>query len=298
MRRPKLAGSKKRGTAGRAAGDCMNPPVRLFSPVMSFGNRFILTALAVCLGGALAGCSPAGQSQLEEEKEPHFVLAKSRVNAMDYEGAVEAFQESLEVNPRSASAHFQLACLYDTKISDPAAAIYHYQEKLRLDPNADNAEVIKQRIYSCKQQLAADVLPLPSAPAAQRQLEDLVETNRQLVLQVARLQEVVKQWNAYYASQQAAAKTNAATPVNPAPLPATSLTPDDISPQPTPATTTPTPKPAPAKPKVRTHTVAAGDTPAAIARKYGVKLDALLAANPGLVPTHLRVGQVLNIPAS
>jgi len=35
---------------------------------------------------------------------------------------------------------------------------------------ASNAEVITQRIYTCKQQLAADVLPLPSAPAVQQQL--------------------------------------------------------------------------------------------------------------------------------
>ncbi len=75
--------------------------------------------------------------------------------------------------PHSAAAHFQLACLFDKKESDPAAAIYHYQEYLRLDPRADNADIIRQRIYSCKQQLAADVLPLPSAPAAQKQLEDL-----------------------------------------------------------------------------------------------------------------------------
>src|SRR5271154_3191153 len=113
---------------------------------MSFATRFIFSAFAVIVGVALAGCSPSGQSQADEEKEPHYVLAKSRVNAMDYDGAVEAFQESLEVNPRSASAHYQLACLYDTKVSDPAAAIYHYQEYLKLNPDASNADVIKGRV--------------------------------------------------------------------------------------------------------------------------------------------------------
>jgi LysM repeat protein len=43
--------------------------------------------------------------------------------------------------------------------------------------------------------------------------------------------------------------------------------------------------------------VQAGDTPAAIARRYGFKLDALMAANPGLNPTRMKVGQVLNLPA-
>jgi LysM repeat protein len=250
---------------------------------------------------AANGCSPSDSGPGDDEKEPHYVLGKSRVNAMDYSGAVEAFNEALEVNPHSAAAHFQLACLFDTKESDPAAAIYHYQEYLRLDPNADNAEVIKQRIYSCKQQLAADVMPLPSAPAAQKQLEDLAEKNRQLQAQVDHLNEVIKQWSAYYAQpqQQASATPNYAPPGAGAAGYASPV-PDDVSsgavapaPQPAPKRTV---APAPA-PKARTCTVAKGDTLASIARKYGVSLNALLAANPGVTPKKLRVGQTVNLPA-
>ena len=256
---------------------------------MSLFGKLHLFALAAALV-AVNGCLPSDSSPLDEEKEPHFVLGKSRVNAMDYAGAVEAFGESLEANPRSAAAHFQLACLFDQKESDPAAAIYHYQEFLRLNPKADNAEVIRQRIYSCKQQLAADVLPLPSAPAAQKQLEDLAEKNRQL-------QDENEKWRAYYAAQQAAQKNSPAN--NPAPAPG-SLTPDDISQAPVnpapnaPATPVHATVAKPAKP--RTHTVAAGETLAAIARKSGVSLAALEAANPGVTPTKLRVGQPLNLP--
>ena len=131
---------------------------------------------------------------MDEEKEPHYVLGKSRVNAMDYAGAIEAFEESLEANPHSAQAHYQLAMLYENQESDPAAAIYHYQQYLKFDPKADNAEVIRQHIASCKQQLAADVLQLPSAPAAQQQLEKLTEENHRLHDQLA-------QWQAaYYAA--------------------------------------------------------------------------------------------------
>jgi LysM repeat protein len=255
---------------------------------MSVFGKLHLFALASALV-AVNGCLPSDSGPLDEEKEPHFVLGKSRVNAMDYAGAVEAFGESLEANPRSAAAHFQLACLFDQKESDPAAAIYHYQEFLRLNPQADNAEVIRQRIYSCKQQLAADVLPLPSAPAAQKQLEDLAEKNHQL-------QDENEKWRAYYAAQQAALKNS--SPNNPAP--AGSPTPDDISPAP--ANPAPNASAAPAyataaKPaKPRTHTVAAGETLAAIARKSGVNLAALEAANPGVTPKKLHVGQALNLP--
>src|SRR5450755_1555242 len=65
---------------------------------MSFWFRIHFSVMAAGLGLALGGCSPSDQSQLDEEKEPHFVLGNSRVNAMDYQGAIEAFQESLEVN--------------------------------------------------------------------------------------------------------------------------------------------------------------------------------------------------------
>jgi LysM repeat protein len=259
-------------------------------------RKWVLPVAAAILTGVAGGCEP-GQNSLDEEKEPHFVLGNSRVNAMDYQGAIEAFQESLEVNPRSASAHFRLACLYDTKESDPAAAIYHYQEYLRLEPKADNADVITQRIYSCKQQLAADVLQMPSAPAAQQQLEKLVEQNRQLQQQVAALKESVKQW-INYANQKVAPPNPTPVPNNSQTVTAGSPTPDDISPQPAVApqpVPVKNPRPA-AKPKIRTHTVAAGETLAAIARKSGVSLNALLAANPDVDPKKLRVGQPVNLP--
>ena len=214
---------------------------------------------------------------------------------MDFQGAIESFEQSLEANPHSAPAHFELGWLYDEKTSDPAAAVYHYQQYLRLNPNADNADVIKQRIYRCKQQLAADVLPLPSAPAAQQQLEKLSEQNRQL-------QDEVGKWRAYYASQLAAAKTNSTpTPVNKEPEPIVNPTP--VQPAQTVSTTLaganpgrPTnPKPTAAVP--RTHMVVRGETAVGITRKFGVKLEALQTANPGVNLSRIHTGQVLNLPS-
>ncbi len=243
---------------------------------MSFLGKLNSCALvALLLAAVVNGCVPGDASPQDEEKESHYVLGKGRVNARDFAGAIQAFNESLEANPRSAAAHFQLACLFDTQESDPAAAIHHYQEFLRLNPKANNAEVIRQRIYSCKQQLAADVLPLPSAPAAQKQLEELVEKNR-------RLQEENDKWRAYYAAQKnSPAPTPTPTPVpTPTPIP------------------TPTPAPQPTPTPARTHTVAGGETLASIARKYKLTVSALQAANPGVNPKKLRVGQTLNLPPS
>ena len=46
----------------------------------------------------------------------------------------------------------------------------------------------------------------------------------------------------------------------------------------------------------RTHTVRSGETPFSIAKRYGLKLNSLLAANPNLDPKKLRAGQILQIP--
>ena len=259
---------------------------------MSFWIRLASSACIAWLAVALSGCAPSGASQLSEEKEPHFVQGKGRVNAMDFQGAIESFGQSLEANPHSAAAHFELGWLDDEKAADPASAIYHYQEYLKLNPNADNADVIKQRIYRCKQQLAADVLPLPSAPAAQQQLEKLSEQNRQL-------QDEVGKWRAYYNSQVVAARTNS--------IPTTFDTGAPLVENPAPAARTAPASPAggtsgrSANPKPaatgRTHTVTAGETAVAITRKFGVKLSALQAANPGVNLSRLRAGQVLSLPA-
>jgi tetratricopeptide (TPR) repeat protein len=258
---------------------------------MSSWIRLVSGVGLVWLAVALSGCLPAGQSQSDEENEPHFILGKSRVNAMDYQGAIEAFEESLEVNPHSAAAHFELACLYDEKEPDPAAAIYHYQEYLNFDPGADNADVIRQRIYRCKEQLAADVLPLPSTPTAQTQLEELAEQNRQL-------QDEVDKWRAYYASQMASAKPNPSPAqnnfvpqgaANPIPIqPVQSISEQTRAAKYSVNSTT----------ALRTHTVARGETAMGLSRKFRVKLNDLQAANPGVNLSRIRVGQVLNIPSS
>ena len=119
----------------------------------------------------LCGCESGPQSQADEQKEPHFLEGRSRVNAMDYSGAIESFAEALEVNPRSASAHFELGWLYEQKNPDAAAAIYHYEKYLKLRADAVNGETIRQRVQGLKQILAETTSPLPPS-ALQRELDD------------------------------------------------------------------------------------------------------------------------------
>ncbi|HEX7593021.1 MAG TPA: LysM domain-containing protein [Anaerolineae bacterium] len=59
----------------------------------------------------------------------------------------------------------------------------------------------------------------------------------------------------------------------------------------------PPPPPAPLTSDATTYTVVAGDTLYAIARKFGVTVDAIVAANNITNPSLIKPGQVLNIPA-
>jgi LysM repeat protein len=223
-----------------------------------------LLALALCL----SGCIP-GDSRVEEEKDPHFQRGINLVNSQDFKGAVEEFEKALETNPRSAAAHFQLGWLYDNKVNDSAAAIYHYQRHLQLMPDSDRARSVQQRIRLCKQELANTEFPLPNSQNLQREADRLTAENVSLRQQLAALQ------------HPAAARADLAQPgAAPARL----------------AAGAPSAAQFPASSHPRVHIVKERETISSIAAQYGLKTSAILAANPRVDPRRLRIGQSLNLP--
>jgi LysM repeat protein len=243
-------------------------------------------ALAVLLLMSLSGCLPSSRSQMDEEKESHFLAGKSYVNSMDFKGAIEEFEKAVKANPDSASAHFELGWLYEQKEPDPAAAIYHYEQFLKLRPDYANPAAVRDRINNCKQDLAKTVLPLPITPGMQHEFEQLAAENK-------RLREELEKWKAYASRMQMPSNTQAQTIV-PTRIGTSSSTVLPMNPGQT--TTSPGTNPVSRPASTRSYQVQAGDTPFSIARKTGVKLETLLAANPGLDPKKLRVGQTLNLP--
>ena len=267
---------------------------------MTCSSSLLRSAPLLLLALALTGCLDSARSQMDDEKEPHFLAGKNRVSSMDYPGAIEAFEKALEVNPQSAPAHFELAWLYELKQPDPAAAIYHYDKYLKLRPNADNADLARQHILACKQALASTVSLGPITEKQQRDFEKMLDDNKRLTEQNKTLADEVAKWRTYYA-------THSATPNNPSPAlsaeprsnPASPSGPTILVANVAATSSQPStpPSSSPASAFARTHTVKAGETLAQIARKYGIKLDALLAANPRLDPRRLQVGQTLSLPA-
>jgi LysM repeat protein len=265
--------------------------------------RWVVLLLAC---GCLSGCFLSGQSQMDEQKEPHFLDGKRRQNALDYKGAIESFDKALQVNPNSASAHFELGCLHEKNEADPSAAIYHYERFLRLRPNAENGDVVKLRVQACKQELARAVLMGPETQTLQNEFEKLRSDNQ-------RLRDELERYRAYYAGQPS---RQTVVPANVPVIPRVMVAPNVLT---TTGQQSQTEKPGVAagsngvsrnnttglrsgsatnarSPDARTHAVKAGETPSSIARQYGVKVDALMAVNPGLEARKMRVGQTLNIP--
>jgi LysM repeat protein len=237
-----------------------------------------------------AGCSPPSQSALDEQKEPHFVEGRNRVAALDFKGAVEAYERALQSNPHSASAHFELGLLCEQNESDYAAAIYHYEKFLKLRPNSDYTEKAHFRITACKQELAKTVTVGPLKLPVQQDFDKLAAEN-------GRLREELE-------SCRKSLAASAAIPNSPAVVQTSVRPPPGNNPQPATQTSLPvnntrTTRVPPVTTAVsRTHTVAPGETPSIIARKYGLRVEVLMAANPGVDARRLQIGKSLNLPGS
>jgi tetratricopeptide (TPR) repeat protein len=250
-------------------------------------RRSILPMLCCAFALALAGCRP-GAGGGDEQKEPYFLRGKNRLQARDYVGAIEGFEKALDVNPRSASAHFELGILYEQQQGDYAAALYHYQKAVTLRGDMPSADLARQRIQECKRELAKTVITPVSTQNLQKTVDDLRAEN-------ALLKQQLQSWQSYYAGR--GLPTN--TPPSAAPsnqTPSTS----------TPGTTTPT-RPVSSRPEPqiqapattsqnRLHTITSGETFGTIARRYRISTAALQSANPTIDARRLRPGQALVIP--
>jgi tetratricopeptide (TPR) repeat protein len=254
-------------------------------------SSFRVIVLSLCL--ALAGCRPSSIGQGDEQKDPYFLAGKNRLQERDYQKAIDMFEKALDVNPRSASAHFELGVLYEQQQGDYPAALYHYQRAVMLNSNASFAELSRQRMQECKRELAKSVVQPISMDHLQRELDSARAENQQLRQQLKDLQ-------TYYAGRGMAPSNNASVSSNP-PTRVASQQIAARSDSPVQTTTalniaTPT-RSYSVSASSRVHVITSGETLAQIARRYNVKLSALQSANPSMDARRLRPGQTLVIPA-
>lgn len=113
-------------------------------------GRFILT---LCLL-VICGCLPPTDAPLDDEKDPNFIDGRNHQHALNYKGAIEAFERAVQSNPKNAAAHFELGLLYEERENDFTSAIYHYEKHLKFRPNSSYKLAVGDRIQRCKLELA------------------------------------------------------------------------------------------------------------------------------------------------
>jgi len=208
----------------------------------------------------LCGCLPPAESGADDERNPLLAEARAKKAAYNFEGAVATLDKALEANPRLAPAHWELGLLYYENLNDYAAAIYHFERLLKLQPQSRHARNARQFIDICKIELAKSAPPIPQTPQIQRLIDnlttnqvELTRENTQLKQKLQALQVLAQQLAAENAQLKQGAAKLAASPPPPgwpallsqrvgAPLPASNL-PTQAAPA-----TLPTASPAPSVP--------------------------------------------------
>jgi LysM repeat protein len=278
--------------------------------------RIILIIVFCCF---VSGCMPVAETPVDEEKDPNFIDGRNHLNMMDYKSAIESFERAVQANPRNAAAHFELGVLYDDRMKEPLKAAFHYQKHLELRPKSSYLDAAKSRLEGCKMEIAKSVRIVVVHEQVHKDLAKLTNElansqrlNEQLRAQLAAKPMVVTQWMQFRVTnppvylyvtntsqQQQQVVRPVATNTAPAPRSVATNTATRVTPLPPANVVRRMEQRAAqqARAATRTHSVRAGDTMSSVARRYGVSLPRLQAANPGVDPRKLRAGQTLNIPS-
>ena len=114
---------------------------------------------AVLCALAIAGCDrgelPLTEAEARERTSSAYAAAMDDLQAGRIDHAVEGFRKVIRDEPRSVSAHFQLATLLQDSKQDYIGAIAHYREYRALRPGADKASLAKDREALCERLIAA-----------------------------------------------------------------------------------------------------------------------------------------------
>lgn len=255
---------------------------------MLFAKRRLGLLTLVAAIGLVTGCDVLNRASGDEEREMHYVQGLNWKIQGQTDKAIESFSRALQVNPNSAAAHLALGDLHYDKTHAFIVSAYHYTEYRRLKTSREpgfKPSDIDDRIKACELQVAAKYADSIGRQQVQIEVEGLK-------LDVARLTEENR-----ILRRAAGIEGLRVAATNPPPA---SITPQrqaqSAQPQRTNAPPATAGQTSPSVSGQRIHKVVAGDTPSTIARRYGVPLKSLMAANPGLRPSQLRVGQSVNVP--
>jgi LysM repeat protein len=260
-----------------------------------------------------AGCIPPPGSGDQTQAERYYDAGKSRMNRQDFSGALAAYEQALQADPHMAKAHFDLALLFDRDLNSPVKALYHYVRVLELDPAFPGADLVSNRLAAIKFQIASDSIPRVPSPLLDKEIDRLQaevkalqEANQKLTLANNELNQrlvsaqqpqpqlqtplrsVPQTLSAHPVRATDAVSENPTRPVEQSPVSS-----DDgrgvLRAEVNPVTRVPSAS-------GQEHVIQPRQTLYGVSRQYGVTIDELIAANPGLSARNFPAGKTIKIP--
>lgn len=264
----------------------------------------------VAAAALLTGCDerPWVTGKADPKEEANFRQAEAYQRIGQFPKAVEYYQRALDVNPRNADAHLGLGLIYSdpNKIPEYGFAYYHLHRYVEMS-RATNDPIVAPLIQASGLKMAEQFANSIGRLQTQGELEQQKRDNRELTLLVTNLTErlnlahlrlglplVSNRWSApqrYPAPVAPVLPTNAPVPGRRPMTPQSPVATNRVAGPAAPTAANTAPRTA-----GRTHKVQSRETFAAIARKYGITVNQLQAANPGVDARKLKVGQELKLP--
>ena len=160
-------------------------------------NGLMGLVMAAC---ALAGCERArtlSEIEAQERSTRLYTNAMDDYRAGRLEAAIKGFERVVLDEPKSYSAHFQLATLLHDVRKDYIGAIAHYRAYLALRPASDKANVAVDRIKLCETLLAAEIVKKAAVgpDTLKKENQKLVEERDALAAKVRKLTVELEQAN-------------------------------------------------------------------------------------------------------
>jgi type IV pilus assembly protein PilF len=106
-------------------------------------------ALLTACGGALLalGCAHVPTEKEQRASEIHYDLGIQAQTAGNLQEAYAEYDQALKLDPRNARAHDAMALLLHLAFKKPQAAIPHFEEALRQEPQFSEARVNLGNVY-------------------------------------------------------------------------------------------------------------------------------------------------------
>ena len=241
---------------------------------------------------------PWSSAKSDPKKEANYQQADAYQRIKQFDKAIEYYQRALIVNPRNADAHLGLGLIYSDSTKQPAYGYAYYHLSRYIEMAHSTNDLIPKMIHSTGLALAEQYAAEIGKIETQGDLYKLRKENsdlqkalgaltNQIVVLTAQLESVRSSMRVVSGGSppSSVGQAGIAAEVPPKVTPVLRLVPS--------AERTVSPRASVASSKYR---VQAHDTLASIAKKNGVTLQKLQAANPNIDSRKLKLGQEIRVP--